>query len=64
MGFERFCLPFGKIELEQPAKRAIGAALADLLHWMHFSMALGVLDLVAQAMTNRTYVLEAPENRI
>lgn len=59
-----FLFTFGKIEPEQLGTNAVGAALADSPLWMLFFLVLGILGFVAQAMTNRTYVLESPENRI
>ncbi len=57
-------LMFGRISLESLGSNPVRMVLDDSIFWLIVWLVLGFVGLAIQIASNRTYVIEAPENRI
>jgi len=57
-------LLFGRIPLESLGGNPVRAVLNDSIFWLIVWLVLGFVGFGMQIASNRTYVIEAPENRI
>ena len=57
-------LLFGRIPLEALGQNPVRAVLDDSIFWLIVWLVLGFVGFGIQIASNRTYVIEAPENRI
>ncbi len=57
-------LLFGRISLEALAENPVRMVLDDSIFWLIVWLVLGFVGFGVQIASNRTYVIEAPENRI
>jgi hypothetical protein len=57
-------LLFGRIPLEMLGDNPVRAVLDDSIFWLIVWLVLGFVGLGIQIASNRTYVIEAPENKI
>jgi hypothetical protein len=57
-------LLFGRISIETLGSNPVRAVLDDSIFWLIVWLVLGVVGFGLQVASNRTYVIEAPENRI
>jgi hypothetical protein len=55
---------FGIISVTDLGAGAVKAAVADSFLWLLFYLAIAVTGFVSQYYTNKSYVIEAPPNRI
>lgn len=57
-------LLFGRIPLESLGENPVRLVLQDSIFWFIAWLVLGFIGFGIQIVSNRTYVIEAPENRI
>ena len=57
-------LLFGRISLEALGENPVRMVLDDSIFWLIVWLVLGFVGFGVQIASNRTYVIEAPENRI
>ena len=57
-------LLFGRITFESLGDNPVRLVLEDSIFWLIVWLVLGIVGFGIQIASNRTYVIEAPENRI
>ncbi|UCE00696.1 MAG: DUF4203 domain-containing protein [Chloroflexota bacterium] len=57
-------LLFGRIQFESLGENPVQLVLQDSIFWLIVWLVLGFAGFAIQIASNRTYVIEAPENRI
>lgn len=57
-------LLFGSISIESLGQNPVRAVIDDSIFWLIVWLVLGFVGFGVQIASNRTYVIEAPENRI
>ncbi|MGB7095234.1 MAG: hypothetical protein WBD62_11385, partial [Anaerolineales bacterium] len=57
-------LLFGRISVESLGQNPVQMVLKDSVFWLIAWLALGIVGFAIQVTSNRTFIIEEPENRI